>query len=207
MKGSIVFPGSVGGVNWGGAAYDPQRHLLVMDTNRLAILVRLIPREKYDEDIKASTTNDRLHGEWGRQTGAPYAMFRTPLIGPSETLTLCSPPPWGTVAAVDLFTGKKAWDVPLGSFVPGMNTGTVTLGGPIVTAGGVVFSAATMDNYIRGFDAESGKEIWKYELPAGGQATPMTYALNGKQYVVIAAGGHGKLGTKQGDYVVAFTLP
>jgi len=207
VKGSIVFPGSVGGVNWGGAAYDPQRHLLVMDTNRLAILVRLIPREKYDEDIKASTTNDRLHGEWGRQTGAPYAMFRTPLIGPSETLTLCSPPPWGTVAAVDLFTGKKAWDVPLGSFVPGMNTGTVTLGGPIVTAGGVVFSAATMDNYIRGFDAESGKEIWKYELPAGGQATPMTYALNGKQYVVIAAGGHGKLGTKQGDYVVAFTLP
>ena len=95
MKGSIVFPGSVGGVNWGGAAYDPQRHLLVMDTNHLAILVRLIPREKYDEDIKASTTNDRLHGEWGRQTGAPYAMFRTPLIGPSETLTLCSPPPWG----------------------------------------------------------------------------------------------------------------
>jgi quinoprotein glucose dehydrogenase len=207
VKGSIVFPGSVGGVNWGGAAYDPQKHLLVMDINRLAIFVRLIPREKFDEDIKAGTSNDRLHGEWGRQAGAPYAMFRTPLIGPNETLTLCSPPPWGTVAAVDLFTGKKAWDVPLGSFVPGMNTGTVTLGGPIVTAGGVVFSAATMDNAIRAFDAESGKEIWKYELPAGGQATPMTYTLNGKQYLVIAAGGHGKLGTKQGDYVVAFTLP
>jgi len=207
VKGSIVFPGSVGGVNWGGAAYDPQRHLLVMDTNRLAIFVRLIPREKFDEDIKAGTSNDRLHGEWGRQAGAPYAMFRTPLIGPSETLMLCSPPPWGTVAAVDLFTGKKAWDVPLGSFVPGMNTGTVTLGGPIVTGGDVVFSAATMDNDIRAFDAESGKEIWKYELPAGGQATPMTYTLNGKQYLVIAAGGHGKLGTKQGDYVVAFTLP
>jgi quinoprotein glucose dehydrogenase len=207
VKGTIVFPGSVGGVNWGSAAYDPQRHLLVMDTNRLAIFVRLIPREKYDDDIKAATSNDRLHGEYGRQVGAPYAMFRTPLIGPSETLTLCSPPPWGTVAAVDLFTGKKAWDVPLGSFVPGMNTGTVTLGGPIVTAGGVVFSAATMDNEIRAFDAESGKEIWKYELPAGGQATPMTYTVQGKQYLVIAAGGHGKLGTKQGDYVVAFTLP
>jgi quinoprotein glucose dehydrogenase len=207
LKGSIQFPGSVGGVNWGSAAYDPQRHLLVMDTNRLAYFVRLIPREKYDADIHAATSNDRAHGEWGRQAGTPYAMFRTPLIGPSETLTLCSPPPWGTVAAVDLFTGKKAWDVPLGSFVPGMNTGTVTLGGPIVTAGGVVFSAATMDNYIRAFDAESGKEIWKYELPAGGQATPMTYTLNGKQYLVIAAGGHGKLGTKQGDYVLAFTLP
>jgi quinoprotein glucose dehydrogenase len=207
VKGSIQFPGSVGGVNWGSAAYDPQRHLLVMDTNRLAYFVRLIPREKYDADIHAATSNDRAHGEWGRQAGTPYAMFRTPLIGPSETLTLCSPPPWGTVAAVDLFTGKKAWDVPLGSFVPGMNTGTVTLGGPIVTAGGVVFSAATMDNYIRGFDAESGREIWKYELPAGGQATPMTYTVSGKQYLVIAAGGHGKLGTKQGDYVLAFTLP
>jgi quinoprotein glucose dehydrogenase len=207
LKGSIVFPGSVGGVNWGGAAYDPQRHLLVMDTNRLAIFVRLIPREKYDADFKASTTNDRLHGEWGRQAGAPYAMFRTPLIGPSETLTLCSPPPWGTIAAVDLFTGAKTWDVPLGSFVPGMNTGTVTLGGPIVTAGGVVFSAATMDNFIRAFDEESGQEIWKYELPAGGQATPMTYTLKGKQYLVIAAGGHGKLGTKQADYVLAFSLP
>jgi len=79
--------------------------------------------------------------------------------------------------------------------------------GPIATAGGVVFSAATMDNHIRAFDTESGKEIWKYELPAGGQATPMTYTLNGKQYLVIAAGGHGKLGTKQGDYVLAFTLP
>jgi quinoprotein glucose dehydrogenase len=207
VKGSIQFPGSVGGVNWGSAAYDPQRHLLVMDTNRLAYFVRLIPREKYDADIHAATSNDRAHGEWGRQAGTPYAMFRTPLIGPSETLTLCSPPPWGTVAAVDLFTGQKAWDVPLGSFVPGMNTGTVTLGGPIVTAGGVVFSAATMDNYIRGFDAESGKEIWKYQLPAGGQATPMTYTVSGKQYLVIAAGGHGKLGTKQGDYVLAFTLP
>ncbi|HEX3544149.1 MAG TPA: pyrroloquinoline quinone-dependent dehydrogenase [Candidatus Acidoferrum sp.] len=207
VKGTIVFPGSVGGVNWGGAAYDPQRHLLVMDTNRLAIFVRLIPREKYDADFKASTTNDRLHGEWGRQAGTPYAMFRTPLIGPSETLTLCSAPPWGTIAAVDLFTGAMAWDVPLGSFVPGMNTGTVTLGGPIVTAGGVVFSAATMDNYLRAFDEESGKEIWKYELPAGGQATPMTYTLKGKQYLVIAAGGHGKLGTKQGDYVLAFSPP
>jgi len=207
LKGSIQFPGSVGGVNWGSAAYDPERHLLVMDTNRLAYFVRLIPREKYDADIHAANSNDRAHGEWGRQAGTPYAMFRTPLIGPGETLTLCSPPPWGTVAAVDLFTGKKAWDVPLGSFVPGANTGTVTLGGPLVTAGGVVFSAATMDNYIRAFDEESGKEIWKYELPAGGQATPMTYTLNGKQYLVIAAGGHGKLGTKQGDYVLAFTLP
>jgi quinoprotein glucose dehydrogenase len=88
-----------------------------------------------------------------------------------------------------------------------MNTGTVTLGGPIVTAGGLVFTAAAMDNYLRAFDAESGKELWKFELPAGGQATPMTYTIKGKQFIVIAAGGHGKLGTKQGDYVIALALP
>jgi quinoprotein glucose dehydrogenase len=111
------------------------------------------------------------------------------------------------VAAVDLFEGKKVWDVPLGSFLAGMNTGTITLGGPMVTAGGIVFTAAAMDGFLRAFDSESGKEIWKYQLPAGGQATPMTYSIGGKQYVVIAAGGHGKLGTKQGDYVIAFALP
>jgi quinoprotein glucose dehydrogenase len=88
-----------------------------------------------------------------------------------------------------------------------MNTGTITLGGPMVSAGGLVFTAAAMDNYLRAFDTETGKELWKFELPASGQATPMTYTLNGKQYVVIAAGGHGKLGTKQGDYVIAFTPP
>jgi quinoprotein glucose dehydrogenase len=207
LKGSIQFPGSVGGVNWGGAAYDPQRHLMLMNTNRLAFFVRLIPREKMQADINAATSNDRSHGEYGRQAGAPYGMFRTPLLAPVEGIHLCNAPPWGTVAAVDLFTGKKTWDVPLGTFVPGMTTGTVTLGGPIATAGGLVFSAATMDNYIRAFDADTGRELWAFELPAGGQATPMTYSVNGKQYVVIAAGGHGKLGTKQGDSVVAFSLP
>jgi quinoprotein glucose dehydrogenase len=207
LKGSIQFPGSVGGVNWGSAAYDPQRHLLVVDTNRLAFFVRLIPRDKFQADIAAATRSDRLHGEYGRQAGAPYGMFRTPLLAPVEGIHLCNAPPWGTVAGVDLFTGKKAWDVPLGTFVPGMTTGTVTLGGPIATAGGLVFSAATMDNDIRAFDADTGRELWKFELPAGGQATPMTYSVNGKQFVVIASGGHGKLGTKQGDSVVAFPLP
>jgi quinoprotein glucose dehydrogenase len=206
VEGTLVYPSNVGGVNWGSAAYDPARHLLFVDTNRLPILVRLIPRDKFDEARKSASQEDRLHGEFARQTGAPFAMFRTPLLAPSGLP--CNAPPWGTVAALDVFSGKKIWDVPLGSFIPGMNTGTVTLGGPMATAGGLVFTAAAMDNYIRAFDAETGKEVWKYELPAGGQATPMTYTLKGKQYLVIAAGGHGKLeGTKQGDSVVAFTLP
>jgi quinoprotein glucose dehydrogenase len=205
LEGTLVFPSNVGGVNWGSAAYDPQRHLLFTDTNRLPILVKLIPRADFDSARKNATDADRLHGEFARQTGAPYAMFRTPLLSPSGLP--CNAPPWGTVAAVDLFSGKKVWDVPLGSFLPGMNTGTITLGGPMATAGGLVFTAAAMDNYLRAFDAESGKELWKFELPAGGQATPMTFSLQGKQYLVIAAGGHGKLGSKQGDYVLAFTLP
>ncbi len=205
LQGTLVFPSNVGGVNWGSAAYDPQRHLLFVDTNRLPILVKLIPRAELDAARKNATDLDRLHGEFARQTGAPYAMFRTPLLSPSGLP--CNAPPWGTVEAVDLFSGKKVWDVPLGSWVPSMNTGTVTLGGPTATAGGLVFTAAAMDNYLRAFDSEAGKELWKYELPAGGQATPMTYTLKGKQYLVIAAGGHGKLGTKQGDYVIAFVLP
>jgi quinoprotein glucose dehydrogenase len=205
LEGTLVFPSNVGGVNWGSAAYDPQRHLLFAVTNRLPLLVKLIPRADFDSARKNATDADRLHGEFARQTGAPYAMFRTPLLSPSGLP--CNTPPWGTVAAVDLFSGEKVWDMPLGSFLPGMNTGTITLGGPMVTAGSLVFTAAAMDNYLRAFDVESGKELWKFELPAGGQATPMTFSLKGKQYLVIAAGGHGKLGTKQGDFVVAFTLP
>jgi quinoprotein glucose dehydrogenase len=205
LQGTLVFPSNVGGVNWGSAAYDPQRHLLFVDTNRLPIFVKLIPRAELETARKNASESDRLHGEFARQTGTPYAMFRTPLLSPSGLP--CNAPPWGTVAAVDLFEGKKVWDVPLGSFILGMNTGTITLGGPMVTAGGIVFTSAAMDGFLRAFDSETGKEIWKYQLPAGGQATPMTYSIAGKQYLVIAAGGHGKLGTKRGDYVLAFTLP
>lgn len=205
LQGTMVYPSNVGGVNWGSAAYDPQRHLLFADTNNLIFYVKLIPRDKLDDARKNATQEDRLHGEFARQTGAPFAMYRTPLLAPSGLP--CNTPPWGTVVAVDLFTGKKTWDVPLGTYLPGKNTGTITLGGPIVTAGGLVFTAAAMDNFLRAFDVNTGQEIWMYEIPAGGQATPMTYTINGKQYLVLAAGGHGKLGTKQGDYVIAFAIP
>jgi quinoprotein glucose dehydrogenase len=111
------------------------------------------------------------------------------------------------VVALDVFSGEKAWDVPLGSHLPDQKTGAINFGGPIVTAGGLIFTAASWDGHLRAFEAATGKEVWSYELPAGGQATPMTYSIGGKQYLVIAAGGHGKFGTKQGDYVLAFTLP
>jgi quinoprotein glucose dehydrogenase len=204
LQGSVVFPGNVGGVNWGSAAYDPQRHLMFANTNRLIAWVKMIPRANYDAETNAQQDN-RIYGEFGDQRGAPFGLYRTFLFSPGGTP--CNTPPWGTTVAVDLFTGKTIWDVPLGSVAPGQQTGTINLGGPMVTMSGLVFTGAAMDNFLRAFDSETGKELWNYELPAGGQATPMTYIFRGKQYVVIAAGGHGKLGTKQGDSVVAFALP
>ena len=212
LEGTIVFPSNIGGVNWGGISHDPERGLLIAPTNRIALFVRLIPRKEY-KALRSTDAANRMSGEFGRQTGTPYAMYREFLRAPSGLF--CNPPPWGTLTAVDLSTGKKRWEVPLGT-IPGIPAlpgsgewGSVNLGGVVVTGGGLVFIAAAMDPVLRAFDVETGREVWKSELPAGGQATPMTYQLrkNGKQFLVICAGGHGKLETKIGDYVVAFTLP
>jgi quinoprotein glucose dehydrogenase len=210
LEGTIVFPGNAGGMNWSGMSYDPKRGLLITNTNRIATLVKLIPREEYNK-LRASGEGSRFKGEFGRQTGTPYAMYREHLRGPSGAP--CNPPPWGALTAVDLATGAVRWEVPLGTipqlgmFPKSSEWGSINLGGSLVTAGGLVFIAAAMDTYLRAFDVETGKELWKSELPASAQAAPMTYQdANGKQYVVICAGGHGKLGTKMGDYVVAFAL-
>ena len=204
LRGTVAFPGNVGGVNWGSAAWDPERHLMIVNTNRLAAWVKLIPRAQFDAENDAPQDN-RIFGEFADQSPSPYGLYRTFLFSPSRLP--CNAPPWGTTEAVDLFSGKKLWEVPLGTLLPGQHTGSINLGGPIVTAGGLVFTSAAMDSFLRAFHSESGEELWRYELPAGGQATPMTYTLDGKQYLVIAAGGHGKLHTKQGDSILAFTLP
>jgi quinoprotein glucose dehydrogenase len=197
-------------MNWSGMSYDPVRGLLITNTNRIATMVKLIPREEYNK-LRASGGGNRFKGEFGRQTGTPYAMYREHLRGPSGAP--CNPPPWGALTAVDLGTGAVRWDVPLGTiaqlgvFPESKNWGSLNFGGSTVTAGGLVFIAAAMDTYLRAFDVETGKEIWKASLPASAQATPMTYRVGGKQYLVICAGGHGKLGTRMGDFVVAFALP
>jgi quinoprotein glucose dehydrogenase len=142
--------------------------------------------------------------------GAPYAMTREVLLSPMGLP--CNPPPWGQLHAIDMDTGAIAWSSTLGTtedLAPlglALHTGTPNLGGPLVTAGGVVFIGAAMDRYLRAFDATSGRELWQGRLPAGGQATPMSYDWNGRQYVVIAAGGHAEMDTPRGDYVVAFAL-
>ncbi|PYS79814.1 MAG: pyrroloquinoline quinone-dependent dehydrogenase [Acidobacteria bacterium] len=207
LQGSVVYPGNIGGVAWGGVSFDPERGILIANTNRFPFIITLIPRDRYAAEKKAHPNADITP-----QTGTPYAMRREILR--TRAGVLCNPPPWGTLAAVDLASGRVRWQVPLGTVprlaqVPGSSEwGSPNLGGSVVTAGGLVFIAAAMDQYLRAFDVETGKELWRGALPAGGQATPMTYrGEDGKQYVVIAAGGHGRLGTKLGDYVIAFALP
>jgi quinoprotein glucose dehydrogenase len=154
-----------------------------------------------------------LRAEVSPQHGTPYGMSRQVLHSPLGLP--CNPPPWGELVAVNLSSGSILWKVPLGTTADmtgnpaAMVQGTPNLGGPIVTAAGLTFVASAMDNYLRAFDTETGAELWKGRLPAGGQAMPMTYRAgrDGKQFVVIAAGGHGKLGTRLGDSLIAFALP
>lgn len=211
VKGTLAIPGNVGGMNWSGMSFDPTRNLLFVNTNVLPFEVKLIPRDEYNKMRETGATN-RVKGEFGRQTGTPYAMYREPLMSP--TGTPCIPPPWGKLTAVDMTTGEIRWDVPLGR-IPQLalfgskaaEYSSINLGGSMVTAGGLVFISAAMDEKLRAFDSETGKVIWEGQLPASAQAAPMTYSIDGKQFVVICAGGHGKLGTKRGDSVVAFALP
>lgn len=208
LKESLAIPGNVGGMNWSGYAFDPERSLLVVNTNNFPTKVRLIPRADFREEQMRRAEP----GEYTAQTGTPYGMYRDPLLSPKFHLP-CGPPPWGMLTAVDMAKGAIRWQVPLGSFNPSaaeVPVGAPNLGGPMVTAGGLVFIAGTWDPYIRAFDLESGKELWKAQLPAAGHATPMTYRLSpsGKQYVVIAAGGHAKIEDRpQSDALVTFALP
>ena len=205
VRGTISFPGNLGGVNWGGAAWDPGRRLLIANTNRVAAIMQLVPRDEMQRAIdRSKETETSWGGEFARQRGTPYGMHREWLVAPSKQP--CNPPPWGALVAFDVETGKLRWETPLGIMDNGWPPGSISLGGPIVTAGGLIFTAAALDPHLRAFDADTGKELWSVELPAAAQSTPMTYEWNGRQYVVICAGGHGKMGSKMGDSVVAFAL-
>jgi quinoprotein glucose dehydrogenase len=210
-RGTLLSPGYIGGVNWGGVAFDEDRQRVIAAVNLLPMVVTLLSPAQFEQEVRSG---EYPHSEFGRQSGAPYAMRREPLLSPWGLP--CTAPPWGTLVSVDLRRNRIAWQVPLGStegftpwFVPAREFGMPNMGGPIATAGDLVFVGAAMDSYLRAFDIETGRELWKYHLPAGGQATPMTYRAGReqRQYLVISAGGHGGLGTPRGDYLIAFALP
>jgi quinoprotein glucose dehydrogenase len=205
-QGTLVRPGNAGGSNWGGIAVHPERQILVANVMDLPFVVRLVPR---DEMARSKDPSDRV--ELSPQEGTPYGLWREAFLSP---LSLpCTRPPWGSLVAVDLASGEILWQRPIGTVADLLpialhwELGTPNLGGPLVTAGGLAFLGATMDDYLRAFDLESGAELWRGRLPAGGQATPMSYEAEGRQFVVIAAGGHERMGKPEGDSIVAFALP
>lgn len=210
-RGTILSPGDIGGINWGGVVFDEQRQRVIAAVNHLPMLVTLVPQTELQAQMHSG---EYPNSEFGNQAGTPYGVRREPLLSPWGLP--CTPPPWGTLVSVDLRRNRIAWQVPLGStaglgpwFAPTRDFGTPNMGGPIATAGDLVFVGAAMDSYFRAFDIETGRELWKHRLPAGGQATPMTYRAgrDQRQFIVIAAGGHGGLNTPRGDSVIAFALP
>lgn len=199
---SIMLPGNAGGANWGGIAFDPQRQLVISNTMNLPFVVALIPRDELHAEYMSGKYKDF---DFSRQAGTPYGMRRE--VFKSFLGIPCVKPPWGTLTAVDMQLGTIKWQIPLGvTPLIHRNLGMPSLGGPIVTASGLVFIGASLDDHLRAFDVNNGKLLWDVKLPAGGQATPMTYSLNGRQYLVIAAGGY-KGDSTRGDYVIAYALP
>lgn len=211
LEGTVQSPSNIGGAHWGGVAFDPTHQTAIVPVNRMVAIVQLIPVDQFDT-ADARKNASRLDDSYTRMHGTPYVMRRRLLKTPSGIP--CSAPPWGDLVAINLATGTKAWDVPLGdpaNIKPEVKrlqtppTGLPNLGGPIITAGGVAFIGAALDHVLRAFDVETGKVLWSGPLPGGARATPMTYAVNGRQYVVICVGGGEDWG--DGDYVVAFALP
>jgi quinoprotein glucose dehydrogenase len=209
-QGTLVFPGNLGMFEWGGIAVDPKRQIAIANPMAIPFVSKLLPRGPDNPD--APNQAHPVGSEIGVQPmyGTPFGVVLHPFLSPIGLP--CLRPPWGFMAAIDLKTMQIAWmhrngtvrdvaplPIPLKMGVPG-------LGGPITTAGGVAFATGTQDYYIRAYDVTDGQQVWEDRLPAGGQSTPMTYAIDGHQYVVTAAGGHGSFGTKRGDYVIAYRL-
>ena len=200
LEGTLTAPGYQGGPSWGGGAFDPGTGYLITNVNNMAVVLGSRPAPP-ESPISYLPYSNRF---MDTETGVPFTK-----------------PPWGTLVAIDLAKGEIAWNVPLG-FDPDVKklgldpkgTGAFNRGGPIVTAGGVVFMGGTEDGYFRAFDAADGTLLFEYKLPFFSPAVPMTYAANGKQYVVIASGGHSRMHTEfdikthaaLGDALVAFAL-
>jgi quinoprotein glucose dehydrogenase len=214
-QGTLVIPSNIGGAHWGGVAADETRGIVVVPVNRLAAVVELVVAEGVNADSVHQVDAARGISDWEstRMQGTPYYMRRRLFRGPSGLP--CTPPPFGALVGVSLSRGRIVWQVPLGSLPLPPNAdsaevargelGSINLGGPMVTASGLVFIGATLDRGFRAYDVETGKLLWRADLPAGARASPMTYSVKGRQYVVIAAGGGGPFGA--GDQIIAYALP
>ena len=228
----IQYPGYNGGSDWGGVAVDPRRGWIIANYNDMPNYNRLVPREEANEKgwfprgdprLKEQTPESRggvpegAEGAGDPQAGVPYAIDVNAGWRMKFTGMLCKQPPYGGIRAIDIRTGRTVWDRPLGTArkngpfgIPSMlplDIGTPNNGGAVVTAGGLIFIAAATDDLIRAIDIETGETVWSDVLPAGGQAAPMVYQQDGRQYLVIMAGGHHFMETPPGDYVIAYALP
>jgi quinoprotein glucose dehydrogenase len=210
-NGTLVFPGNLGIFEWGGMSVDSDRQVAFMNPLGLPFVSRLIPADpNRPRTEKGAGTEQGVQPMYGTPYGVELNAFLSPLGLP------CKEPAWMTVAGVDLATHEVVWRKRVGTIrdslpklmqLPPIKAGVPGLGGLISTGGNLMFIGATQDDYLRAFNASNGELLWQARLPAGGQATPMTYDIGGKQYVVIMAGGHGSFGTKMGDSLMAYALP
>ncbi len=215
-QGTIVFPGNFGVMDWGGMAIDPVRQVAFAHPNYMAFVDKLVPQDEVVRRTKGPAGGSDLSGSergLNPNRGAPFAVLLNPFL--SELGLPCQAPPWGYVAGMDLTTGKVAWRRINGTIrdesplpLP-IKMGVPSLGGPLTTHGGVAFLGSALDYYLRAYDVTSGRELWRARLPAGAQATPMSYrsAASGRQFVVVMAGGHRSLGTRLDDSLIAYALP
>jgi quinoprotein glucose dehydrogenase len=213
LEGTLVYPGNFGVFNWGSVAVDPERQIAFTTPTYIAFVSQLVPRQD-DKTLYVQGENrpESSLPALNENFGAPFAVKLSAFT--SALGVPCQAPPWGYVAAADLTTGKIVWKHKNGTVrdaspipVP-FPMGVPNLGGPMMTASGVAFLSGTIDYFVRGYDVSNGNQLWEARLPAGGQATPMTYTgADGRQYLLVVAGGHGSLGTKAGDYVIAYALP
>lgn len=210
LQGTLVFPGNLGMFEWGGVAVDPVRQILIANPIAIPFVSKLLPRGPGNPSSPDQATPSGTEHGLQPMFGTPFGVLLHPFLSPISLP--CKRPPWGYMAAIDLRSRKIVWMHKNGTIqdvapIPlPIKMGVPSLGGPLTTAGGVAFLTGTQDYYIRAYDVRDGQVLWQDRLPAGGQSTPMTYAVDGQQFVVTADGGHGSFGTKQGDYIVAYTL-
>jgi quinoprotein glucose dehydrogenase len=210
--GWVMFPGTAGGLNWGGGAFDPKRDLLVTKVQHVGLYLKLLPKSEVGSNPAFDPSVGAPMGAPSVIEGTDYAIEQRIFLSPY--FIPCTPPPWSTLVAVDLAEGKIKWTVPFGTIdrlaplsIP-FKFGTPTAGGPMATAGGLVFIGATADHRFRAFDIETGDQLWETEMPTSAHASPMTYEVDGRQFVVIAAGGHMFInGADIDDYLMAYALP